>query len=47
MTIETTFGLEPLDRAALIEAARHFVADGVKKASQDSTAPRFLFTKER
>ena len=47
MTIETSFGLDPLDRAALIEAARHLVADGVKKASQESAAPRFLFTKER
>jgi len=42
MTIETSFGLESADRAALAEAARHLVADGIKKAATDTLAPQFL-----
>ena len=51
MTIETSFGLKPSDRAALAEAARHLVDDSVKtadderknKAASDQLAPQFLF----
>jgi len=45
MTIETSFGLKPLDRAALIEAAHHLVADGALMAKGNSSL-RFLFSKE-
>jgi len=46
MTIETSFGLDSSDRAALAEAARHLVADSIKKAATDSLAPQFLFHKD-
>lgn len=46
MTIETSFGLESSDRAALAEAGRHLVANSLKKSATDRLAPQFLFGKD-